>query len=321
MHRMLLTLLMVAFVTGCTVAPASTANPVVTTPPEVRIALLPITDSIPFYVAQAEGFFRAAGITATAIPVSSAAERGTVVQTAVADCELTDIHGVILTNASPTMSMRIVATARQATTDQPLFFLLGAPDGNLTDPTQLAGANIGISENTIIDYWNDRILAAAGVDATRITRTNVPQLPVRFELLMNNQLDAAILPDPLATLGILQGAPILADDTLRPEIAVSVLACRSDFIAAKPDAVRGLLAGWDRAVAAINRDPAAYRNILIQNTRVPEPLQDRYDLPSFPVEQIPTPQQVADVADWLLGKGLIEALPDYSTVVDDTFRR
>lgn len=310
-------LLFVACAPGPGIVPSSTVN----TPSPVRIALLPITDVVPFYVAQAEGFFSSAELEAIAVPVSSAAERGTVVQTGGAECELTDLHGVILTNASPAAPMRVVATARQATTVQPLFFLLGAPDSGMITAGELAGASIAISENTIIDYWNDRILEAAGVDAARISRTNVPQLPVRLELLMNNQVDAAVLPDPLASLAQLQGATLLADDTLRPDVAVSVLACRSDFIADRPDDVRRLLSGWDQAVAAINADPDAFRNVLIEQTRVPEPLQDRYSLPPFPQAQVPSADQVADVAAWLVEKGLIEDAPAYDEVVDPSFRQ
>ncbi len=286
----------------------------------VRVALLGITDVVPFYVAQQEGLFTAQGLTAEAVPVSSAAERETVVQSNAADCEMTDLHGVILTNATNAQPLRAVATTRQATADQPVFFLMGAPNGKVKDASQLAGANIGISENTIIDYWNDRILAALGVDAGSITRTSVPQLPVRLELLMAGQLDAAILPDPLASLARLQGATDLADDTLRPDIGVSVLVCRADFIAAQPAAVAALVAGWDAAIEAINANPAAFRNILIETARVPEPLQDSYDLPLFPAPQVPTPEQVQDVADWALEKGLIQTAPAYDEVVDATFR-
>ena len=287
----------------------------------VRVALLPITDVVPFYVAQQEGFFTAQDLTAEAVPVSSGAERETVVQSDLADCELTDIHGVVLTNVTDAQPLRIIATARQATAEQPLFFLLGAPGGKVTDPSQLAGANIGISENTIIDYWNDRILAALHIDGESVTRTNVPQLPVRMELLMAGQLDAAILPDPLASLAQLQGATLLADDTLRPDIAVSVLACRADFIDEQPDAVTAFLAGWDAAVEAINADPDAYRNILIETARVPEPLQDSYSLPPFPAPQIPTAAQVQDVVDWAATKGLIQMGLTYTDVVDTSFRQ
>jgi NitT/TauT family transport system substrate-binding protein len=321
--RFLAALLLVALLAAC-VAPVPGATPIPAAPalavPTVRVALLGITDVVPFYVAQQEELFTAQGLTAEAVPVSSAAERETVVQSNAADCELTDLHGVILTNATGAEPLRVVATARQAAADQPVFFLMGAPGGKVADASQLAGANIGISENTIIDYWNDRILEALGIDASSITRTSVPQLPVRLELLMAGQLDAAVLPDPLASLARLQGATQLADDTLRPAIAVSVLACRADFIAAQPDAVRAFVAGWDAAVEAINADPDAFGNILIETARVPEPLQDSYSLPPFPAPQVPTPEQVQDVADWALAKGLIQTAPAYDEVVDATFR-
>jgi NitT/TauT family transport system substrate-binding protein len=276
---------------------------------------------IPFYVAQQEGLFTAAELTAEAVPVSSGAERDTVLQAGAADCALTDIHGVVLTNAGEAQPLRIIATARQATAEQPLFFMLSAPGSEIRAPEQLTGANIGISENTIIDYWNDRILAEAGVDPAGVTRTNVPQIPVRLELLLNNRLDAVILPDPLASLAQLQGAHLVTDDTVLPEIAVSVLACREDVLAAQPDAVRAFLQGWDQAVAAINADPAAFANVLLENTRVPEPLQDRYTLPSFAVRLTPSPAQVADVVAWAVDKGLVAEPLTYEQVVDASLRQ
>ena len=296
-------------------------GPSAAVPLSLRVALLPITDVVPFYVAQQEGFFADAGLDATPIPVSSGAERDTVIQTNAADCELTDIHGVVLTNARDAQHLRIISSARQATSDQPLFFMLSSPGSDVAGPEQLSGANIGISENTVIDYWNDRILAAAGVDPASVTRTNVPQIPVRLELLLNDQLDAAILPDPLASLAQLQGAHVVIDDTLRPEVAVSVLACREDVIAGQPQAIAAFLAGWDKAVDAINANAEAYRNVLIENTRVPEPLQDKYSLPPFPAQQIPGEEQVQDVVDWALEKGLIDAPLAYDQIVDSSFRQ
>lgn len=288
--------------------------------PTLRVAVLPITDVVPFYVAGDEGFFTDAGVDVELIPVSSGAERDTVVQTGEADCELTDIHGVVLTNAGEVPPLKIVSSARQATAEQPLFFLIASPQSGITEPAQLAGASIGISENTIIDYWNDRMLAIAGVDAESANVTNVPQIPVRLELMLNGQLDAAILPDPLASLARLQGATRVLDDTVNPDVAVSVIACRQETIDDNTDAVRALVAGWDQAVAAINADPDAYRNVLIENTRVPEPLQDKYTLPPFPEKAIPSAAQAADVVEWANSTGLIEAELAYEALVDPSLR-
>ncbi len=275
---------------------------------------------MPFFVAEQEGYFADAGVQAEAVPASSAAERETLIQSNGAECELTDIHGVVLTNAAEAEPLRIVASTRQATPDAPVFFLLTAPGSAITTTDQLAGANIGISENTVIDYWQDRILTAAGVDPATVTRTSVPQIAVRLELLMGNQLDAAVLPDPLAALAQLQGATVLLDDTILPEAGVSVLACRADVLATQRDAVAALVTGWDQAIEAINADPAAYRNVLLERTNVPEPLQDRYDLPTYPVQQIPSEDQVLDVVAWALDRGLLDAPLTYDQLVDPTFR-
>jgi NitT/TauT family transport system substrate-binding protein len=321
MIRLALTLLSALLgLAGCVASapPTSPTDPAAL--PPVRVTFLPITDVVPFFVAQEEGEFAAAGLQVEAVPASSAAERETLIQSNAADCELTDIHSVVLTNARDAQPLRIVATTRQATADVPVFFLLTAPDSAITTPAQLAGANLGISENTVIDYWQDRIVRAAGVDPATITYTSVPQIAVRLELLLSGQLDAAVLPDPLAALAQLQGATVLLDDTTLPAAGVSVLACRADFLAEQRAAVAALVTGWDQAIAAINADPAAYREVLLAHTNVPAPLQDRYDLPSLPVQQIPSEAQVRDVVAWAVDEGLIDAPLAYDQIVDATFR-
>lgn len=321
-RRWLLTILVLvlSLTAGCTAVAPTSAPGDAAAGSSLQVTFLPIADAVPFYVAEQEGYFAAAGVEAAAVPASSAAERETLVQSGGAECELTDIHGVVLTNAGEGESLRIVASTRQATANAPVFFLVAAPNRGITTPEQLAGTNIGISENTVIEYWLDRILAAAGVDPAAVARTSVPQIAVRLELLMSGQIDAAVLPDPLASLAVLQGATVVLDDTLLPEAGVSVLACRADVIESRREAVAALVAGWDQAIEAINADPAAYRNVLLERTNVPEPLKDRYDLPVYPVHQIPTEAQVADVAAWTVDKGLIDTSPAYDEIVDPSFR-
>ncbi len=325
--RMLGTLAALALLAGCVspvAAPSESAGSAGNMNGELSplsVAVLPITDVVPFYVAAQEGYFADAGIEIDLIPVSSAAERDTVVQTGAAECALTDINGVVLTNAGEANPLKMISTARQASAEQPVFYLLASPQSGITSPEQLAGATIAISENTIIDYWNDRMLASAGLDPADVEKTNVPAIPVRLELMLSGQVDAAILPDPLASLAQLQGAPIVMDDSSNPEIAVSVIVCRQDAIDANPASVSALIAGWDRAVESINADPAAYRNVLIENTRVPEPLQDKYTLPQFAVKAIPSEAQVQDVVDWAVDKGIVDGALAYDEVVDPSLRK
>lgn len=291
-------------------------------PVTVRVGLLPITDVVPFYVAQALDFFAPEGVEAELIPVSSGAERDTLIQADAIDCQLTDLHNVVLINAGEgDVKLRVISSARKATSELAQFFLLSAPGSGITEPAQLVGKRIGISENTIIEYWTDRLLAGAGVDPATVEKVNVPQIPVRLELLGSGQIDAAVLPDPLASLAQLTGAANVIDDTAQPEIGLSILSCSQSFIAEHRDAVQGLLNAWDQAVEAINADPAQFQNILIENTRVPDPLLNKYTLTPFPVQELPSEAQVQDVVEWALEKGVISAALGYDDIVDASFRQ
>ena len=65
----------------------STATPAATQPPAepvtLRIAVLPIMDALPMYVAQQEGLFEKNGIQVEFIPAASAAERTAAVSASV----------------------------------------------------------------------------------------------------------------------------------------------------------------------------------------------------------------------------------------------
>ncbi|MBI1294396.1 hypothetical protein GC175_05495 [bacterium] len=299
---------------GCAApTPAATSEESAT----LRVAVLPITDVVPFYVAQQEDEFSQRNLTVELVPVSSGPERDTLLQAGGADCALNEVLGTILFNAGEGEELRVVSTALRAFPEAAHFYLLAAPQSGVSTPADLSGRTIAISSNTIIEYWTDRLLTQRGVNITTVKTTNVPQIPVRLELLMSGQVDAAVLPDPLGSLAILQGAVPILDDTIAPQLGLSVISCRLSVVENQPDAVRALVAGWDAAVDAINADSAQFGNVLIENTRVPEPLQDRYSLPPFPVAENPTPAEVDDVLAWAMEKGLIGETQAYETVVRD----
>ena len=295
-----------------------------TQPPEpktLKIGVLPITDVVPAYVAQEQGYYAAEGIDVELVPVASGAERDSLIQAGGIDGGLNELLTTVLINAGSEEKIRIVTTARRVFPDVPLFFVLASPASGITTVEQLKGVEIGISENTVIEYVTDRTLQRAGLASTEIRFTNVPAIPVRLELLLNDQLKAAVLPDPLASLAQLQGARIVVSDTAYPEVSLSAISFRQAVLEDRPNTVRAFLRAWDKAVADINADPRKFRNVLIQNARVPEPLQDRYDLPPFPQGELPNQAQVQDVVDWALEKGLIQQPLSYDEVVAAEFRR
>lgn len=289
-------------------------------PTTLKIGVLPITDVVPMYVAQAEDYFEAEGIQVELVPVASGTERDSLIQAEGIDGELNEILTTLLTNAGEGADVKIVTSALHPFPSEPMFYIVAGPQSGITGPADLRGVEIGSAENTVIQYVAERLLEHAGVAPDEVRFTNVPKIPVRFELLMNGQLPAGVLPDPLASLAQLQGGRVVLDDTSRPDVSLSVISFRTEVLKDRPNTIRAFLRAYDKAVAAINAHPEQYEDILIQTARVPEALQGKYTLPTFPEKEIPSQAQVEDVVKWAMAKGLISQPPAYDDLVDASFR-
>lgn len=135
----------------------------------LKIALLPILDSLPFYVAEANGYFKTRQISVEVIPVTSGLERDQLMQAGAIDGMLNEMMTTVNFNRSQTR-VKILITARNAHADFPMFRLLSAPGSGITKVEDLAGVPIGISKNTIIEYVTDRLLTAKGLRPEQIKK-------------------------------------------------------------------------------------------------------------------------------------------------------
>ena len=66
--------------------------------PKLKLALIPVLDTIPIFIAQQNGYFAEQGITVETIPVKSPQERDVLVTTGQVDGVLTDLQSVGLLN-------------------------------------------------------------------------------------------------------------------------------------------------------------------------------------------------------------------------------
>ncbi|HEX9028309.1 MAG TPA: ABC transporter substrate-binding protein, partial [Anaerolineales bacterium] len=112
-------------VTATTPAQASTAAPAATSAPAqtggavtLKIAVLPILDALPMYVAQQEGYFAAKGVQVLFIPVSSAAERDQIMAAGQADGMINDLISTLFYNKDK-IQLQILRFARTATPQFP----------------------------------------------------------------------------------------------------------------------------------------------------------------------------------------------------------
>jgi len=284
----------------------------------LKVALLPIIDVFPFYVAEAEGYFSRAGISVKAVPVVSGLERDQLMQVGQVDGMLNEMMSTAVFNRTK-VQVKIISTARKANIKSPLFRILGSPKSNINSPLDLSGVPIGVSINTIIEYVTDRLLEEKGLDPEKIILKSVPSIPERYQLLMHGQLKAATLPDPLAKSALEAGAVLVIDDTAYPRYSVSVLSFSNTSLEKKPNAVRLFLKAWNQAVEKINADPERFRPLLLKKIRVPGNVKNSYLIPEFPVRNVPDKEQWSDVMKWMVEKGLIKSPLPYVESVTEAF--
>jgi len=284
----------------------------------LRIALLPILDALPYYVAETRGYFKEYEVDVKVVPVASGLERDQLMQSGVIDGMLNEMITTANFNRDR-VQVQTVITARKAYPRYPLFRVLSSPAVTLTLPDGLDGAAVGISRNTVIEYVTDRLLAAAGLDPKKIAKKSVPSIPERYQLLLQGQLEAATLPDPLAISALAAGAQTVIDDSTRPQYSVSVLSFKVDTLQQRRAAVHAFLKGWDRAAAEINQDPESHRALLLQKIRVPKNIQATYKIPPFPRREVPDVNQWDDVMRWMVDKGLLSKALPYDGSVTSVF--
>jgi NitT/TauT family transport system substrate-binding protein len=287
-------------------------------PQTVRVAVLPVLDVLPMYVAEQQGYFEEQGIAVEFVPVGGAPERDQLMQAGQVDAILNELVSTMFYNQNET-TVKIVRFARVATQEYPVFRILAAADSGIETVEDLAGVPVGISEGTVIEYSTDRILENAGLAADDIVGVAVPKIPDRLNLLQSGDLQAANLPDPVASLAVLNGARVIIDDTSYPEISTSVITFSADFIEKYPETVKNFLAAYEQAVEDINADKAKWMPLMLEEGLLPPPLADTYVLPDYPTASVPSEAQFADALEWVQSKGLIEGVPTYAGSVTAEF--
>ena len=284
----------------------------------LRFAILPIPDVLPYHLAQDKGYFHEAGISVEALPVASALDRDQLMQAGQLDAMLTEMINTASFNRSQTR-VKIVCIARSPIAGASLFSILSAPGSGINTVSDLAGIPIGISKNTIIAYVTGRLLTARGLAPEDIVETSIPVIPERYQLLLQGQIKAATLPEPLAASALAAGAIRIIDDSAYPKYSASVISFSVAALENKADAVRSFLKAWDRAVAEINASPDTFRPLLLKKIRVPKNIAGTFPIPSFPRSKVPDADQWADVMDWMVSKGLLERPLPYNRSVTSAF--
>jgi NitT/TauT family transport system substrate-binding protein len=250
--------------------------------------------------------------------VGSALERDQLMQAGKVDGMINEISGAANFNRDKTQ-VKIISVARSPIGDNPLFRILAAPGSGITTVAGLAGVPIGISKNTVIEYISTRLLTTGGLTSEEIDYKSIPVLPERLQLLLQGQIKAVTLPDPLGAAAIKAGAIEVVNDTDRRDVSASVITFSTDSLENKTELVKNFMIAWEKAAQDLNQDPAAYEQLMLKKIRVPKNIQGEFAIPPMPIKALPTKAQWDDVMAWMVERKLLAAPLVYEESVTSAF--
>ncbi len=276
------------------------------------IGMMPAVDSVPLIVAEAEGFYADEGLEVRLELFRDQSYREAALQADTIDATVTDLVNTI-------RSWENGADYRVLTSTRGIFSVVTAPGSLVTTradwPAAPARLRTGLLEDSIIFYVAQRMLEQIGLDPQRMEIIPTTQIPVRVEMLVANRLDAAVLPEPVTRMAVAGGAHEIVRTDEVFDWTPGVLLATGTALREKPDELEALLRAYDRAVEAVNADPDRYRAVIVATAGFPPPTTETMRLPRYVPAQPPDSRHVADVASWMIERGLLRSAPPYGEIV------
>ena len=294
---------------GCgTIVKTSGETPASKVSPEIVIGLMPDTDSLPFIIAQEKGFFREEGVAVRLVPFKSAMERDAALQSGNLDGAVSDLLAVAFAKSG---GFDVKVTSATDGT----YRLLAGPGETASGVPALAGKEVAVSKNTIIEYVTDKILSANHMAEDSIKKVVIPQIPTRLELLQQGKLSAATLPEPLASVAVHNGCRYLVGST-DLGIHPGIMLFTQHAVDVKKEALRAVYRAYNKAVQYLKDAPRAeYIDFAVEKSGFPPVAKEILRLPDYHEARLPVERDVMDCMAWLKEKHLLEAMYTYEDIV------
>ena len=276
--------------------------------PALTVGLMPDTDSVPFIVAREKGFFAEEGVEVTLQPFKSAMDHDAALQSGQLDGAVSDLLAAAFAKAGG-FDVRVTSATDGA------YQMIAGKGSEAADVRALAGAEIAVSRNTIIEYVTDCILRKNGMASDSLQKVSIPQIPARLEMLQNGKLPAATLPEPMASIAVANGCKFL---TGSGELGINpgVMLFSAQAATEKKESLKAMYRAYNKAVAYLRKTPRdEYFEMVVEKSGFPAAAKDALKLPDYHAAALPKESDVTEVMRWLKEKDLIKQEYTYQNLV------
>ena len=281
---------------------------------EITIGLMPDTDSLPFLIAQEKGYFAQEGLKVNIQQFKSAMDRDSAMQSGNLDGAVSDMLAVAFAKSGG-FDVKVTSYTDGS------YKLIAGKEDTVKTVQDLAGRDVAVSKNTIIEYVTDQILVQQKMTEDSIHKVVIPQIPTRLEMLQNGKLAAATLPEPMASISVKNGCHyITGSDELG--INPGVILFTAKAADSKKAEIQAMYRAYNKAVEYLNTaDRSEYIDLVVEKGGFPPAAKEALQLPKYHEAALPKETDVTDCINWLNQKQLIHETYSYQDIVLDVFSK
>jgi len=269
-------------------------------PTPLKVGYMPVGDCLQFFVAEAEGYFKAEGLAVTGASMKG----GAVIAPAVEGGELaigwSNTVSIILAHAKGFDFAFLAPGAEGVAGTNDVHALLVPADSKITSVKELAGKTVAINTLGNINEAAMRALAEkAGIAPDSIRLVEVP-FPDMATALAKGSADAALTLEPFVTDAVSRGVAKVLEPSPHAVFGnpylIGAWFAKKSWIKAHPETAAAFARAVTKASAFIAAHPDKAREILRGRTKLSPELAAKITLPRFPEKLEPAALQgVIDV--------------------------
>ncbi|WP_186431495.1 ABC transporter substrate-binding protein [Clostridium sp. BSD9I1] len=270
---------MMAFAVGC--SSKKTAEDTTKENLKLKVGVMPAVDSAPIFLAAKKGYFKELGLDVDVQVYTNAMNRQSALQSGELDGAMTDVIALV-NNVQNGFDIKVTTS-----TDGSFPFLIKKGFEEKKD------IKVGMMEVSVSNYLSDRSLG----DKYNVEKVYINEIPARLEMINKGNLDMAVIPEPMASQGELNGLGkklIQNTDEFSPDIMVFT----GKAIKENEKAVKLFHEGYNKAIEEINKSDTEAREILIEKLKLKPEIKDKIILPKYNKARVPSKEYLETIMNW-----------------------
>lgn len=276
----------------------------------LNIGVMSSMDYLPLAVAEREGYFEEEGLNIKIQKFYSANDRDAAFQSENVDGVVIDYTGAVLQKAG---GIELKLTSK---CDAPFYIVA---NNSIDSLSMLKGKKVAVSQNTVIDYCVDMALKSENMTADDIEKVEINKIPLRFEMLLNNKIDATGLPNPFALMAQNAGSKIIASNA-NLGFSITGFIFSQKAIDNKHLMIEKMYSAYNKGVEYLSTHKVEdIQDILIQELGFKQDIISATTLPAYTKAEVPSTQDIESVIDWLANRKLIDPSFDKDQLIDNRF--